>query len=199
MFGCIAAGRLVQTNILQIDSNKYTIRIEQASQIQHLVVFLTGQQAFVPNTAATIYFRYLSASAAGSEWRFLGILTNEKPSAVFKLNKNRGVAAEMDAAVEIGISIEPLPLVLEQQQRLCVNSSSISSPSSSLALAPLSLSPAAIAERLLDNFKNYYLSFCDGKQEYIPVKVLQDWYASVIRKCRNDSLFLQRMMNGTGE
>ena len=56
MFGCIVAGRLVQTNMQQVDASKYLFELTDPSSINHLVVFLTGLQAFPPGYAATVHF-----------------------------------------------------------------------------------------------------------------------------------------------
>lgn len=42
MFGCIVAGRLVQTEPRQVDHNKFTFTIDHALAANHFVVFLLG-------------------------------------------------------------------------------------------------------------------------------------------------------------
>nr|CAG8644206.1 14082_t:CDS:2 [Entrophospora candida] len=82
MFGCIVAGRLIQTNLQQVDVNKYIFELPDAASINHIVVFLLGTIPFDPGYAATVHFLW-----PGSEggWKLLGMLSNEKPSAIFRL------------------------------------------------------------------------------------------------------------------
>ncbi|KAI8901338.1 hypothetical protein BC833DRAFT_578366 [Globomyces pollinis-pini] len=53
-----------------------------ASSINHIVIFLLGQP-FPEGFGATVHF--LWPSTTNPSWVFLGILTNDKPSAIFKL------------------------------------------------------------------------------------------------------------------
>lgn len=67
-------------------------------------------------------------SQTNPHWVFLGILTNDKPSAIFKLggNKTKSQDISMDDnlafqpttgfVAQLGISIEPLEEVMRQQQ-----------------------------------------------------------------------------------
>ncbi|KAJ3415474.1 hypothetical protein HDV05_004916 [Chytridiales sp. JEL 0842] len=148
MFGCIVAGRLVQTNLQQVDVTKYMFELQDAKSINHIVVFLTGQQAFPPGYAATVHFLWPNPSAPPT-WQFLGYLSNEKPSAVFRLglkksstdtptNSNPNLLASglsTDSMLEdssaipteesafpltasVGISIEPMETVMRAVQEL---------------------------------------------------------------------------------
>ncbi|CAG8558489.1 9212_t:CDS:2 [Paraglomus occultum] len=80
MFGCIVAGRLIQTNLQQVDVNKYVFELPDAASINHIVVFLLGTIPFDPGYAATVHFLWPE-----KEWKLLGMLSNEKPSAIFRL------------------------------------------------------------------------------------------------------------------
>lgn len=44
MFGCIVAGRLVQTNPQQLSNTKYLFTIEDGLHVNHIVIFLLGIQ-----------------------------------------------------------------------------------------------------------------------------------------------------------
>ncbi|KAJ3160991.1 hypothetical protein HDU88_007478 [Geranomyces variabilis] len=85
MFGCIVAGRLVQTNMVQVDATKYVFDLEDPESINHIVAFMTGIQAFPPGFAATVHFLWPS----NPTWQFLGILSNDKPSAIYRLGGNK--------------------------------------------------------------------------------------------------------------
>lgn len=42
MFGCIVAGRQIQTNLQQVSEGKYVFILPEPAKINHLVVFVTG-------------------------------------------------------------------------------------------------------------------------------------------------------------
>ncbi|KAJ3214308.1 hypothetical protein HDU67_001799 [Dinochytrium kinnereticum] len=130
MFGCIIAGRLVQTNLQQVDATKYVFELSDAKSINHIVVFLLGVQPFPPGYAATVHFLWPNVNAPPT-WQLLGMISNEKPSAVFKLGgrKDAGVLStsgdlmmddgnEPPITASLGISIEPQETVFAAVQSL---------------------------------------------------------------------------------
>ncbi|XP_015122225.1 uncharacterized protein LOC107044727 isoform X4 [Diachasma alloeum] len=50
MFGIIVSGRLVETNILQMNQNQFLITVPDADNVNHVVVFLTGSIPFPEGT-----------------------------------------------------------------------------------------------------------------------------------------------------
>ncbi|KAJ2909435.1 hypothetical protein GGI21_001888, partial [Coemansia aciculifera] len=106
MFGCIVAGRLVQTNLQQVDVNKYVFELPDAHNINHIVVFLLGTIPFDAGYAATVHLLWPNKS-----WQILGALSNDKPSAIFRLKSTLSPeeAANIPSInAELGISIEPI-------------------------------------------------------------------------------------------
>ncbi|KAJ1667706.1 hypothetical protein IW140_001236 [Coemansia sp. RSA 1813] len=214
MFGCIVAGRLVQTNIQQVDVNKYVFELSDAHSINHVVVFLLGTIPFEPGYAATVHLLWLNKS-----WQLLGALSNDKPSAIFRLKSTitPEEAARMSGTnAELGISIEPLQAVEQQIQQMKQqgNATTLSSASTSQSLVPFSSArtegsgnvsgmPAqvarAFAERALQNLFDYAMSFTtrpdaaamgmigsNAPVQVLPVKVFEDWYNSFLRKVQRD-------------
>lgn len=170
-----------------------------------------GERPFDVGTGASIYCTTIEGTGmATGNWKYLGILTNDKPSAVFKLG---GGAAMMTAAatsivpgsrLEIGISIEPLA-ALEQ---LYVNNASKAivpagtAASSSGSTIP---NPVQIAQRIGESIFNYLMSFARPLEamaaqmdatmvgadikpstEVVPVQRLQEWFNNLIKKATND-------------
>ncbi|KAF9422527.1 hypothetical protein BGZ94_008543 [Podila epigama] len=164
MFGCIVAGRLVQTNLQQVDVNKFTFQLDDAENINHIVVFLLGTIPFQPGFAATVHLLWPNKT-----WQLLGMLSNQKASAIFRLKTTpkpqtgtgaatTGGDMTMDAdsgasvssvpiTATLGISIEPVDVVQAQISSMSSTSStgtstagsttsSMSMPSN--ALVPLS-------------------------------------------------------------
>ncbi|KAJ3325435.1 hypothetical protein HDV06_004294 [Boothiomyces sp. JEL0866] len=206
MFGCIAAGRPVQTNIVQVDSTKYIFELTDASSINHLVIFLVGQP-FPDNFGATVHFLWPTQQ----QWVFLGILTNEKPSAIFKLGGTKHLKStdmlvdespfdsSSKIVAQIGISIEPLENVLAQQRQR--------SESNQLALRNNPhFDTQSITSKILESFYNYCTSFSTSlppggqvlfnipqqtlETTFIPLKALSDWFKQTQNKLDHDpSLF----------
>ncbi|CAO3620916.1 unnamed protein product [Mucor hiemalis] len=187
MFGCIAAGRLVQTNLQQVDVNKYVFELENAQNINHIVVFLLGTIPFEPGYAATVHLLW-----PNKNWQLLGGLSNEKASAIFRLKAKESSVnnPQISTSATLGISIEPIAVV---QQEL----STIQQPSSSALVKPgLNVSQVGLmAERVLENLYNYVTSFTVQnvpinaipigqltENGYLPLKTFQTWYENLSRK-----------------
>ncbi|CAK9437465.1 uncharacterized protein LODBEIA_P18430 [Lodderomyces beijingensis] len=96
VFGAICSGRPI---ILaqQVDTTKYMISIPNASKVHYVTIFLLPNSPFVdPNLTALVYFQTPSSPAqlqqqqpqqsSSPEFRLLGALNPEKPSAIYKLN-----------------------------------------------------------------------------------------------------------------
>ncbi|CAI2179561.1 7162_t:CDS:2 [Funneliformis geosporum] len=147
MFGCIVAGRLIQTNLQQVDVNKYIFELPDAATVNHIVVFLLGTIPFDPGYAATVHFLWPGSE---SGWKLLGMLSNDKPSAIFRLrgtiipssgqNPTFGTrlitsgAISLDSNVSsvtatLGISIEPISVIEAQIANLPPQINSASSES----------------------------------------------------------------------
>ncbi|KAF9994179.1 hypothetical protein BGZ80_000971 [Entomortierella chlamydospora] len=185
MFGCIVAGRLVQTNLQQVDVNKFTFQLDDAENINHIVVFLLGTIPFQPGFAATVHLLWPNKT-----WHLLGMLSNEKASAIFRLKtannprshspiaNSSGNDMSMDTpdtssaapiTATLGISIEPIDNVMSQVASLqslpTISTSNTAAVVSSNALVPLSAanikpdSVAAIAQKVMSHLYNHVTSF----------------------------------------
>lgn len=101
MFSVVLPGRLPLANPQQVDETHCVFPLEDAANIQHVVVFMTGVQPFPPGYSATVHLLWptpSSTSASSSapafssaaanpkpKWMLLGCLRNTKPSAIFKV------------------------------------------------------------------------------------------------------------------
>ncbi|KAG0306887.1 hypothetical protein BGZ99_001637, partial [Dissophora globulifera] len=123
----------VQTNLQQVDVNKFTFQLDDAENINHIVVFLLGTVPFQQGFAATVHLLWPNKT-----WQLLGMLANDKPSAIFRLKAATpskqhasftGLGSGGDMAMDqassgssssgaivatLGISIEPIDAVLAQ-------------------------------------------------------------------------------------
>ncbi|KAI9468955.1 MAG: hypothetical protein EXX96DRAFT_532692 [Benjaminiella poitrasii] len=196
MFGCIAAGRLVQTNLQQVDVNKYVFELADAQAINHIVVFLLGTIPFEPGFAATVHLLW-----PNKEWQLLGGLFNEKPSAIFRLKTKESSVniPQISTTATLGISIEPIAVV---QQELAT----MQQPSTSAALVKPGTNVTQvgqIAGRVLENLYNYITSFTVQtlpinaiplgqltENGYLPLKSFQTWYENLSRKLAANPKYL---------
>lgn len=69
MFSCVVAGRLPLTAAQQVDETHAVFPLENAQDINHVTVFMTGQQAFPPGYSATVHFLW---PGEGKQWILLG-------------------------------------------------------------------------------------------------------------------------------
>jgi hypothetical protein len=163
------------------------LELPDAQVINHIVVFLTTP--LPQGYAATIHFGW-----PDKPWTLLGMVSNEKPSAVFKVGKKGVDLSEnmMDSiTASLGISIDTIDNVHAAVSTLPQSGEALSARQSemsiSTALVPASSSGSAmtIATRILDNLYNYCTSFAtsdmpldanvllgrDISKTYIPLKV----------------------------
>ena len=74
-----------------MSENQWVFNIEQADDARHIVVFLTGAVAFPTDTAASVYLSLPSPN--GPNWSLLGFISNQKPSAIFKISHLKGLSS----------------------------------------------------------------------------------------------------------
>ncbi|KAJ7594194.1 DUF775-domain-containing protein [Mycena floridula] len=190
MFGCCVAGRLLQTNLQQVDETHAFFEVENAASINHICVFLLGTIPLPDGYGATLHFFW-----PGKGFQLLGFISNDKPSAIFRLRgsfSSLPAPGAFDSVMEagvtamIGLSIEPLSAIEPQMATLA-----------SLSAKPdLSRDPVRFAEKLVTNLFNYISSFSGGAldpQLTIPMSVLLTWYENLLRKLKNLGIeFLER-------
>ncbi|KAI9492469.1 hypothetical protein BDB00DRAFT_873389 [Zychaea mexicana] len=214
MFGCIVAGRLVQTNLQQVDVNKYVFELSDAQSINHLVVFLLGTIPFQQGFGATVHLLW-----PNKEWQLLGVLLNEKPSAIFRLRQNNNAATttpQVSTPATLGISIEPIDII-QQQVETQGSASMMDTPGDGTQMAIVKPPPTTpnlnqagqLASKILDNLYNYVTSFVQqdlpldaiplstlSDRGYLPLKAFQTWYENLSRKLGNDPNYLTSDKSG---
>ncbi|KAG9076924.1 hypothetical protein FS749_011232 [Ceratobasidium sp. UAMH 11750] len=198
MFGICVAGRLLQTECQQIDETHVAFTIESASNVNHICVFMLGTVPFPPGFAATVHFHW-----PGKGFQLLGMLSNEKPSAVFRLRGTYAAAhhqshstissatAAMNTASDnvtavLGIAVEPIPAVEAQ-----IASSADNRIVKAGAAGGSTLSdPAALAERVVKHLFTYLSSFVSdpgslSPETVVPLNIIRRWYDSFLTKIRS--------------
>jgi len=191
----------VNTNVEQVDANTFVLGVDHAESVNHIVVFLTGQIPFTDGFGGSIYFGWPSQESGGISWQFLGYISNEKPSAIFKLAKVKPSEMAVNpfsqqmmqnlvraTSAQVGISVEPL---VEVQQRTALLDTEASKVTSFIEFS----------QKMLENFFNYASSFAvvpglavmDTTATYVPIDVLQKWYVNFERRLQNNPDFWKTM------
>lgn len=115
----------VQMDFQRVEEGKLLLNIPEADNINHIVIFLTGVIPLPAGLAGAVYFSWPDPNAPPN-WQFLGYISNNKPSAIFKISnlkkldemETNGLSAAMSQfnvfgsqpishTAQIGVSIEP--------------------------------------------------------------------------------------------
>ncbi|XP_035678297.1 protein Hikeshi-like [Branchiostoma floridae] len=193
MFGCIVAGRLVQTDPQQMSETQFVFTLSDADSINHIVVFLTGTTPFPDGLCGAVYFGYPNPD--GMAWQFLGYIANDKPSAIFKVAKvkpgdetSNTVFGQLipgqQKMAQIGISVEPLAQVTQQTPPSHITPSTVSSFQE-------------FTRKMLESFHNYASSFAltqaqmvpEPNKSFVPLNVLQQWFDNFQRRLAQNPNF----------
>lgn len=197
MFGCLVSGRIVQTNAQQVDANRFLFLVDKANQIQHIAVFLLGTVPLKEGYGASIFFGW----PPYQQWKYLGYLTNNKPSAMFRLQTtsggggidvDMGMERDDNVVAQIGISIEPLNVVEAQSTQ---NSIALTVPTTTDANQKGSAKEMQdFSLKMCENLFNYLRSFSSqANGDMIPASALNKWYENFLRKIKNDPLFWKNL------
>eukprot|EP01147_Barroeca_monosierra_P002486 gene2486-5416_t len=119
MFGLLIPGRLVNTELEPVTETAFTFTVPNIESVNHVAVFLTGELQIPDGFGASVYLCWPNPEPS---WVLLGYITNQKPSALFRIvnvrpdmhNPSNPFQAASTSFVsaesvsQIGISIEPL-------------------------------------------------------------------------------------------
>ena len=145
---------------------------------------------------------YLGWPVAGGDvsWQLLGFISNGKPSAIFKIAKVKpqiqgaGVGTfdlqTMDTAniaattALVGVAVETLGEISQQTPSANTEASTVDSMTE-------------FSQKMLENFFNFASSFTvspsqaalNPAEDYVPSRVLQQWYGNFQRKLRANPTF----------
>lgn len=184
-----------------MDPNTFLLGLEQADTVHHVVVFLTGQVYFSEGHGGSIYIGWpspVTVEGGGVSWQLLGYISNQKPSAIFKLVKVKAdmvlnpfsldlmdtVTHHQPTHAQIGIMVEPLAEIV---QKIPATNTEVSTVDSF----------TEFSQKMLENFFNYASSFSvipstdamDPSGSYVPMRVLQHWYSNFQRRLQANPHF----------
>lgn len=195
MFGVIITGRLVQTDFIQIGETNFVCNIPDADNVNHVVVFMTGQLPFPEGMGGAVYFSW--PCEQGPAWHLLGYLSNTKPSTIFKVgNLKQGenpfstshpfgqIENHQSHMMQIGISVESLESLSQQ------------TPALNTAVTAVG-SYQEFCSKMLDNCFNFVASFAvtqgqmtlNPTETFVPLSALQQWFINFQRRLSQNPYF----------
>jgi len=205
MFGLLVSGRLVDTAFRQVDQTHFVIDVHQPDSFNHVVVFLTGQTPFPDGTGGAVYMAWPPkdpmAGATQPAWQFLGVVTNDKPSAIFKVSRlnskqpqqqplgftsAQGYPQMAAASAQIGISVESADAL-----------SGLAASASSVTEASSVSSAQEFSQKVIESLLNYTSSFALTPDEarlrtsetFVPFSAIQQWYTNFERRLQQNPNF----------
>ena len=187
MFGYLAAGRLPSTECSQVSETLFLMQVEYATAVNHLCVFMTGSTPFPEGYGGSIHIGWPPPSPTQSDpvWQYLGFISNEKPSAIFRIARGEPGAAPTrpfgpsgsslpqnipNTTVLVGVSVELLPAIAEKL------------PDASSQVVTVDFQTQFVT-KMLDSFINYALSFevapssisPVSADQFIPSRAVKSW------------------------
>jgi hypothetical protein len=199
MFSVIVPGRPCLTDIVAVDAQpngqatKFAFTFPLNPPFTEVVVFFLPGTVLPQDTAAAIYIQLPESTLSpnGPQFRFIGALANEKPSAVFKVQggssstpPRRSEAEEQDemldegtggaaggapanGMVTLGISIEPVQAVAPQVGALEAETASSGTSTDLVRQSPeqrqqKGLTTKVLAQRIIGNAFNFLASFASS-------------------------------------
>ncbi|KAH3886071.1 protein Hikeshi-like [Dreissena polymorpha] len=193
MFGILVSGRLVQTECQLVSENQVLFNIPEADNINHIVVFMTGQVSFPEGYGGAVYFSWPSSS--GQSWMLLGHITNSKPSAIFKItnlkpsdaNNSSHPFGDMDAEshlAQIGISLELESQLQQQTPATFANTSRVE---------PF----IEFSQKMCENLFNFASSFSltqsqmtvNPTEVFVPLSKVSQWFENFKRRLEQNPYF----------
>ncbi|KAF6201060.1 hypothetical protein GE061_005507, partial [Apolygus lucorum] len=143
------------------------------------------------------YFSWPDPNAPPN-WQLLGVISNEKPSCIFKISglktnerptlQQSGFLSfaqdKISHVAQIGISIETNETVQNQYQLL------------SAEAVKNQTQFVEFAQKMLQSFLNYSTSFVvtpAANESYVPMKVVEEWYKNFERKLSLNPYFWKEL------
>ncbi|KAF5399964.1 Hikeshi heat shock protein nuclear import factor [Paragonimus heterotremus] len=199
MFAAIVSGNLVQTEFVQVCDNKFLLTLAPLNDVNHIVVFLTGTAPFLPGMGGGVY---LGLQQGGSQmWYFLGILTNDRPSAIFKVGNLRKGAQLQNSEHPFGATFG-LPtsngVLVEAQLGISVESLTTLPPrSEGMESEPTNADQMTRFTRFAaESLFNYVASFAhdsgSSSDPLVPMSAIKGWFGTILHKLTVDPCFWQK-------
>jgi hypothetical protein len=216
--GIIISGRPVITEPSSVISpTQSAFQIPSQPSFSHIVVFLLPGVALPDGTAAAVYAQLPGTT----EFKLLGAIANEKPSAIFKVNTKPGgpvggglgsddamvdEGVSVDAAngnsapLALGISVEPAQQVAAAIEQNKTHGAAVSATTGAIQGNELvvrgqkTVETKVLAQRIIKNCYDFLTSW--GTGDTVPLKAFQAWWTKFEGKIERDPGFLERTDGG---
>jgi len=209
--GVIISGRPVITDATVVSPTQFAFQIPSQPSFSHIVVFLLPGITLPDGTAAAVYAQLPGAT----QFKLLGAIANEKPSAIFKVHDKAGGPAggglgDQDAMTDdagatngaeqgmlaLGISVEPAQQVAQMLAEMkATNSAGGGDGSGQLVLrGQNAVTTKVLAQRIIKNCYDFLTSW--GSGDTVPLKAFQAWWTKFESKIERDPGFLERSDGG---
>ena len=210
MFGVIVSGRPVLTDAQPVSDTQFAYQIPSVPAFSHIVVFLLPGTTLPDGTAAAVYAQLPNTS----EFKLLGAIANEKPSAIFKINNKAGGPAgggvgDEDAMVDgaaalnggavpplaLGISVEPaVQVAANLEQKKAQETANPAAGNEMVLRGQNPVTTKVLAQRIIKNCYDFLTSW--GTGDTVPLKAFQAWWTKFENKIEHDPSFLERSDGG---
>ncbi|KAL8213428.1 UNVERIFIED_CONTAM: hypothetical protein K2H54_064635 [Gekko kuhli] len=133
--------------------------------INHVVVFMLGTVPFPKGMGGSVYFCFPDKNRVVG-WQLLGFVTNEKPSAIFKISGLKSGKGSHHTFGAMNIpqtpSVDQIGISMELQELLAQQT-----PDTSAAVSSVD-SFTEFTRKMLDNFYNFASSFAVTQAQMTP-------------------------------
>ncbi|KAF2829367.1 DUF775-domain-containing protein [Ophiobolus disseminans] len=203
--GVIISGRPVLTAARVVSETQFAFEIPSQPSFSHIVVFLLPGIALPDGTAAAVY-----AQLPGTpQFKLLGAIANEKPSAIFKVIDKAGGPAggglgDDDAMVDesanndttplaLGISIEPAQQVAAALEAQKAQTAPSNAGNAMVLRCQNTVTTKVLAQRIIKNCYDFLASY---GSDTVPMKAFEAWWTKFENKIERDPGFLERSDGG---
>lgn len=184
----------VQTDFTQLSETQFLVTIPEADSINHVVLFLTGSVPLPAGTVGMVYWSWPDPMAPPN-WQLLGHISNNKPSAIFKIS-NLKKLHELSTNTQFSSTFG--------NQKICHNAQIgvAIEPEANVALLASSVAQQAdshmlFAQKMLESLVNFVASFAVTQDQmsptpgvsYVPLNNLHTWYQNFERRLQENPNF----------
>mmetsp|Transcript_74664 Transcript_74664/g.103757 ORF Transcript_74664/g.103757 Transcript_74664/m.103757 type:complete len:182 (-) Transcript_74664:478-1023(-) len=170
--GIVIPGRVVEMGFEPAGDDKFATVVESPGDVAEICMFLTPDAELPEGGGLAVFW-----TADGEEWAALGVLSADRPSAIFQTGWKSNAEMQACPAVQIGVSIESADFVDNLGD-------AVNNADDKLGFARL----------VAGNLWNFMGSFAeeteDGEFVVAPMNALDAWLEKFETKFRRDPEFL---------
>ena len=191
-FCCFVPGQpIIQSSAFkQVSENRWVVELSSATPINDLAAFIT--QPLAADQALGCHIA--SAPFEQAQWHYLGSISNETPSVVFKTRYVWSARDAVPTAVQFGVELqhasqlaatppEKVSAEVLEARPHCRASDRRASPPPARATHLSARSPPQAARRIGQDLYDFAASF-----DILPAELLNKWLARFTEKCKRDGL-----------